>query len=379
MKILHVIPSLSSGGAPRGLLEIAEYQLAHGHDVQILQFSDSGSVAQLPCCKHTLNLKWRFSSPLSRLRLIRKATDAISTIRPEIVHSHLFPADYVAAYASRRVAPHVAHIRDTQPWLATSDLSSRIKKWMFRRAFLRSESRFAAVSAAAADYTILNLGLPRDRVRVVLNGIRFDRFSVNAHDSRDADRFVIGCAGRLSPEKGQPLLLHAFSKMHLEMPNCMLRFCGIGSQQTLLERMSDTMGIAHAVYFDGQVSDINHWYHSLDALVVPSLAGEGLPRVIMEAMYCGIPVVASDTAGSRESVIDGVTGFVIPSGNSEEIYRRLNKLGRDHKLRLRMGTESRRVATERFSVERVGSEILSLYESLLSNRPECGNDHGWKS
>ena len=216
-------------------------------------------------------------------------------------------------------------------------------------------------------------------MHVVLNGISFDLFSTNTGNLRSASGFVIGCAGRLSPEKGQVLLLDAFFNVHERMPTSTLRFCGSGSQQSLLRQMAETRGIADAVHFDGQVSDIDRWYRRLDALVVPSLGAEGLPRVIMEAMYCGIPIIAADTAGSRESVIDGVTGFVIPVGNSQAIFRKLEELAGNMDLRRQMGAEASRVAADRFSLERVTREVSALYESLLGSREGDGDCAGWNS
>jgi glycosyltransferase involved in cell wall biosynthesis len=96
---------------------------------------------------------------------------------------------------------------------------------------------------------------------------------------------------------------------------------------------------------------------------VPSL-DEGLPTVILEAMACGVPVVATDCGGVSEALTDGVEGFVVPPRDSEALKRALERLWREPELRTRMGEAGRRTATSRFTLERQLDEFLAMYREV---------------
>ncbi len=100
-----------------------------------------------------------------------------------------------------------------------------------------------------------------------------------------------------------------------------------------------------------------------DALLVPSL-DEGLPTVVLEAMACGVPVVATDCGGVSEALTDGVEGFLVPPREPEALAAALARLWRDRDLRESMGRAGRRTATSRFTLTRQIDEFLALYREL---------------
>jgi glycosyltransferase involved in cell wall biosynthesis len=100
-----------------------------------------------------------------------------------------------------------------------------------------------------------------------------------------------------------------------------------------------------------------------DALLLPSL-DEGLPTVILEAMACGIPVVATDCGGVSEAITDGVEGLLVPPRDSAALAQALERLWRDPQLGARMGEAGRRTATSRFTLERQLDEFLAMYREV---------------
>jgi len=131
--------------------------------------------------------------------------------------------------------------------------------------------------------------------------------------------FVVGFAGRLSPEKNIPILL-ACAK---SMPNVSFVFAGDGPQRGVLEQMSADL---KNVFFVGQRTDIEKFYAAFDVLVLPSLM-EGLPLVVLEAMAAGTPVVASDVGALSEVVTDGVSGLLVWNPKDASLFiQGINKL-----------------------------------------------------
>jgi glycosyltransferase involved in cell wall biosynthesis len=100
-----------------------------------------------------------------------------------------------------------------------------------------------------------------------------------------------------------------------------------------------------------------------DVLLLPSL-DEGLPTVVLEAMACGVPVVATDCGGVAEAVTDGVEGFVVPPRDSDALTAALMRLSQKPELRKGMGEAGRRTATSRFTLERQLDEFHALYREV---------------
>ena len=100
-----------------------------------------------------------------------------------------------------------------------------------------------------------------------------------------------------------------------------------------------------------------------DVLLLPSL-DEGLPTVLLEAMACGVPVVATDCGGVSEAFTDGVEGFLVPPRDAGALADALARLWRDPELRARMGEAGRATATSRFTLERQLGEFLALYREV---------------
>ena len=118
----------------------------------------------------------------------------------------------------------------------------------------------------------------------------------------------------------------------------------------------------------GAVRDIPGLFRSVDIAVLSSLLNEGFPNSVMEAMGASIPVVATDTGGTRELVMDGYTGFVVQPGDAEAMAERINKLCVDQERRRKMGEAGHSRIVEGFTVEKMAKRFETLYLSLLNER-----------
>jgi glycosyltransferase involved in cell wall biosynthesis len=139
-----------------------------------------------------------------------------------------------------------------------------------------------------------------------------------------------------------------------------------GERSRILHTVAD-LGLEDHVRLHGQVAsaDVARTLQGADALLHPSVI-EGLPTVLLEAMACGVPVVATDCGGVTEAVTDGVEGFVVPTRQPGELAVALERLWRDPGLRARMGAAGRRTVTSRFTLERQLDEFVALYREVAS-------------
>jgi glycosyltransferase involved in cell wall biosynthesis len=173
--------------------------------------------------------------------------------------------------------------------------------------------------------------------------------------------------GRLIPIKGHIVLLRAFAAARRELPDLQLDVAGRGPLEPALRALAKELGIGDAVHFLGHVSPIQHAIEDAAIVVVPSM-GEGFGMVALEAMERARPVIAAEIGGLGELVEDGVTGLLVPPGESEPLAGAMVRLGGNLELAARMGEAGRRRALDRFLQERCTDRTELLYREQLNGR-----------
>ncbi len=203
-----------------------------------------------------------------------------------------------------------------------------------------------------------------------INGMGFDmeRFLPVSSEERGKRRTEAGFreeevlfvyAAEFSKRKNQRLLIQAFAKAAPEMPDARLLLAGSGVLLEDCQELARSLRMEKQIRFEGQVADMAALYPLCDAAVTPSLS-EGLPFHLMEAMACGLPIVASDVKGHRELVEDGETGLLFGSGHADDLAEKLLALYRHPELRAQYGAAARQ-KVGKYALSEVLPTILALY------------------
>jgi glycosyltransferase involved in cell wall biosynthesis len=171
--------------------------------------------------------------------------------------------------------------------------------------------------------------------------------------------------GRLTPQKGLETLIEAAPKVARAVPDAGFLIVGDGPLRAGLERAARASGAG--VVFAGERRDVQDLMRGARALALPSVY-EGLPLVALEAMACGLPVVASGVDGVPEAVEDGETGVLVPPGDAERLADALIGLLRDPAKAEAMGRRGRARVEAHFSAERMVEETQAVYEACLKKR-----------
>lgn len=204
----------------------------------------------------------------------------------------------------------------------------RPKRLIYRLAY-RLGARFVdgliAVSEDVARAVHQDLRPPHGKVITIPNGVDVSRYGqpVDRGSVRDglgipSDATVLVVVGKLMEQKGHHFLLRALRMLSPGVENLHVLFAGEGPLRKELAATATALEVADRVHFLGNRRDIGALLAASDLFVLPSL-WEGLPMALLEAMASGLPVVATDVSGSREVVIDGETGWLVPPGNAERL------------------------------------------------------------
>ena len=211
------------------------------------------------------------------------------------------------------------------------------------------------------------------KLRIVHCGVVPDLYDRPVPAPHSGTRLIF--VGRLAAVKGLRVLIEAFAQARQTRPDLHLTLVGDGDDRAMLERLAAPLG--DAVHFAGYLSQeaVAAALAEADAFVLPSFA-EGLPVVLMEALAAGRPVIATQVAGVSELVEDGVTGFIVPPGDSETLADRIGRLADDPDLRARMGRAGRETVRAAFDARQEARRIGALFAGQAG--PACAPPR-WKT
>lgn len=295
----------------------------------------------------------RYLNPL----VIKRLVNIIKDKQIDLIHTDSTTEAFyagIAAWVTR--IPVVWHIRVSE------------KAWFIDRILATLSTKLILVSNAIRKrFAWLN---DHQKMVVIHNGIdleTFDNFPGTSSIREDyniaQDTLLLGCIGRIEKRKGQEYLISAMR--HLD--NAKLILVGQGKEDYLnrITKLCNEFNIADRVMYIGYRDDIPSVLKEIDIFVFPTLRGEGFPRVILEAMAAGKPVVATDNAGSPEAVADGYTGFIVPTGNTSALATKLKELIADKKKRTVMGEAGRKRVKKYFTIQKNVEKIQQVYHDIL--------------
>jgi glycosyltransferase involved in cell wall biosynthesis len=287
-----------------------------------------------------------------------------------VVHSHGWDADVIAGLAARAIrTEHIAHQHIIAEWAPSARPIHCARRQVTRLAMGGGRTRWIAVSNAVKASLGSLAWLPNDRIRVVWNGVDIGQYVPPVNPVVNS-RPVIGVAARLAPMKGLSCLIEAVGQLKRDGVACELRIAGDGPLRADLQGKALDCDLAERVVFLGQQSDLRPFYRSLDLYALPSVALEGLPLSVLEAMASGLPVVSTTVSGIPEVVLPGVTGSLVTPNDPRALADALKPLLQSRVLRLTLGAQGRRRVEQSFSLEQMLDDVNVMYDSS-SSRPEA--------
>lgn len=251
---------------------------------------------------------------------------------------------------------------DSTPWLKRS-LLLRAERWMAGKTDL-------VLTMNRWDYeTAKKYRLGHKVVNIPGVGVDFSRFDRVSPDCREKlrkkwgvpeDAFVLIYGAEFSARKSQSVIIRALRRLPEQV---WLVLAGEGALRKECQELARGLGLEGRVVFPGQVRDIPAWYAMADAAVSASRS-EGLPFNVMEAMYAGLPVVASEVKGHTDLIEDGVTGLLYPYGDDQACAAQILRLTASERLR-RTLAQNARENVERYGLERVLPVVWGRYDALV--------------
>jgi glycosyltransferase involved in cell wall biosynthesis len=316
----------------------------------------------------------------SFFRVILELRRMVVEAGPDLIHANTIRAGLVATTATigTRI-PVIWHLHDMLPHHPLSTLI----RWF---ATLSPRTGLLAISQAVARRfrgRLLRLLNACTKVQVIHNGINLKRFTPDPAASQRVrlelgvgeEQFLIGIVGQITARKGQLELIRAFAKVARQLPTAMLAVVGAPlfnddhEYQKELKRTAENLGVAERVIFTGSRNDVQVMMQALDLLVLNSKV-EPFGLVVLEAMACGAPVLATAVDGVPELICHGISGWLVPAGDEKELAKGLVTLATDRKLRSNLVKEAKSNTVPKFSADK----YLRLVESYYLQVGACSTE-----
>ena len=361
MKILHIISSLSSGGAEIYVRDLATQMVCEGHDVYIAYVSDAvalgrsvefqedfkeqlhangvGSIEMGHACRRWL---WRGGARLQQI---------VNEFEPDVIHAHLYYGVFFKALARTQI-----------PLLYTHH-SHRLGKGRFLYPLLNKiVNQYIGVSRDCAD-VLRKAGA--SRVSVIYNGVNAKRLIVK--DAQKASENVkIISVGRLAQAKNFPLLIEAmrllFKRRNELQTKISFMIAGEGPLKEALQNQINSNYLTENITLLGNRSDIPELLNQSDLFVMSS-DYEGLPIALLEAMMTGLPVVVTDVGGCRDVVEECNAGIVVSPGSAVSIAEAMERIIDNPKLQKEFSSNALE-NSKIFSIKHASDKHISIYKNL---------------
>ncbi len=367
-RVVVLISTAIVGGPAKGLLQVIPELARRGRfQVVLCTFAnrDDPETPFLEACRalgiDVTILRQRFHWDPGPLTVLR----ALLAPPGSLLQTHGYKEAVFGVILKRLTGcPWIAFRHGTTEENLKVRLYHRVDRWVSR-----SADTIVAVSRELGARTVG--ARERAKVAIIENAVagevvRDPKAGQGLRARCEARGLVIGCVGRLSPEKGQNVLLDAAARLWRQGLLFTLVFVGDGPKRDALMVQAQEAGIMGSVRFLGQVARMTEVYAALDLLVLPSFK-EGMPNAVLEAMQWRLPIVATSVGALPDMLVHGVSALLVRPGDALAMARAIAGLAQDPDKARRMGAKAHAALYPRFSLERRVQRFERLYDRLLES------------
>jgi glycosyltransferase involved in cell wall biosynthesis len=382
-RIAHVLNSIGLGGVPEAAFHLirALPPAAYDNRVYVLKRAAGDEDAREGRAARFADVGVPVAFPArddAKLGGVGELAAWLAQERIDLLHTHSYKpnlygrlAGLLCRHTGLKMIAHYHNQYDNK-WEKDGGL-------IYDQTLAHASDALIACSDSVGRHVAERIGVPIERIDVILNGVEGERFAgADRNQARaalglPADAPVIGCVGRISEQKGQEELIRAAALVRREFPSAVFLVVGSADDEKLLARMQALVAeldLGATVRFTGHLGDMPAVYAALDILAAPS-RWEGFGLMLAEAMAAGRPIVAARAGAIPEVVVEDETALLVPPRDAPALAAALLRVLRDPALARRLGAAGV-VRARDFSWERSGAALDTVYQRVLTPSPARG-------
>jgi glycosyltransferase involved in cell wall biosynthesis len=362
LRVLSVIGQLMVGGAETYLTRIAQTIRNYNIDMEICALDRVGlrlaELEQAGIVVHgtPFGSRAKQSTSLMLLRTIDSIRNIVRTGKFDIVHTYLFWSDILGVTGARLAGCHriIVGRRALHAWIHDHKaLYHGLEQFTNTLANEVIGNSKAVLRDAAAHERFL----PRIRT-VIYNGIDISKYDLSAGSTSGPLRIVT--VGALAPRKGQEYAIEALKLVDAAGVDAQLVLVGSGSDEAMLRRVAAGSGVGERITFAGEHADPRSFLSAADVFLLPSRQ-EGFSNAILEAMACGLPVIATDVGGNAEAILHQRGGLIVEPEDPQGLAAAIAEMSANRGELPEMGRFNRERVAECFSLEASARSLANWY------------------
>lgn len=369
IKVLFLYVSLIYGGAEIGLFRTLKTMDKNRFECSVVSIEKKGPLGEQIEKLGVRVIYLNSAARLFNLFLIFRIAGLLAREKPDILDCCLFYANFFGRAASFFFRPKVVIAEEHCVYN-----EKRFYHIILDKLLSHFTDRIIACSNSVIDFTSGQEGIKKEKFNLLYNAVDAERFDIakSKEELREEysfkrEDFIIGTVGTIIPRKGHKYIIEAASQIQEVVARLKILIIGDGPGRRELEDFVRLRGVEDKVIFMGARADIPNLMKMMDIFAFPSLQ-EGFPIAILEAMYLGLPVIASNISGIPEVISDGKDGFLIEPENSQALGEKITVLYEDKDLRGEIGFNARRRICSDFLPVHYITRLQKLYLEELDNK-----------
>jgi len=366
----HVVYAFKNGGIERGILNLINYgdQKQFKHIVFCLTEAGAFSERLQSSTCQVIELHKR---PGNDVRLPLRIAMRAQKYGVNVLHARGWPAMVETIVAAR-----LAQVRATVYGFHGKGIPElkglTLRRRLTQKIVIRAYSRVVTLNRRMQADLAAECGIATDRIHTIANGVDIeafkphpDRRAIRERFNLPSNRFIIGNVARLDPVKNHEIILKAMNSALVKRLDALFLLVGDGPHYAMLKRKIEELGLDRNVRLFGYSDCIAELLNCMDVYIQSSFY-EGFSNTVLEAMACGVPILATDVGGTGDIMSDGEEGYFFMPTDHEHLVSLVMRLARDCNLRRTLGTKGRRRATIQFPVQAMVRNYENIYSELLA-------------
>jgi glycosyltransferase involved in cell wall biosynthesis len=401
LRVMHIVINLEIGGAQEVVHTLAKYMAKGGHKLVVCSFKD-GPLRQkierlgipveiLPDRRYSILVPHLFI--LEMLSIRKELVRLLLKYQIEIVQTHLLQSlDFlVATLYFLTDAPsiywtvhnyHFVLRREDLPRFHWLLVPKRIAYRLMWQLVIHWVTGVIAVSEEVKEAILGKIGFAvADKIIVINNGVDAERYQkpIDKRQLRQflglgANHYLILVVAMFREQKGHYYLINAAAHILPRLPDLRILLVGDGKLRERLLTQTRSLGLEKQILFLGIREDIPDLLAGSDCFVLPSL-WEGLPMSLVEAMASGLPIVATEVSGSKQVMLSGVTGLLVPPADSHELAQAIVEIVTQPTRAAKMGQAARQLIEKEYSASKQAGEYINLYQERYQALARGKSEH----
>ena len=309
----------------------------------------------------SIGMKSRFD-----LSIVQRIAAYATETQSDVLHAHTPRTAMIANFVAKRCGlPWVYHVHSPTARDSTRAIVNRINDWVEAYS-LRNADHIITVSKSLRR-EMLSRGHSRNKITAVANGVA-EQPPIDPMTRRKAQHWKLGMVALVRPRKGIEVLLEAIAKLKEQRNRITLEVIGgfeTPEYESSIRGLIHRLDLGRIVKLRGFTKDVPAVMRTFDAMVLPSLFGEGMPMVVLEALACGVPVIATRVEGTPEVIRHGHEGLLARPQDAESLSQAIQVFISDRSAWCRMSRQAVQRHRQGFSDVKMAERTARVYRKLL--------------